>query len=154
MDSHTDNGRWASDDGIVEATAALSRASTLLRRSFLGLLGLLFSSAVLVYLISPRRDPSFIYTSSNAGSQVPWAAAIPEATWIQGVSILAALLATNIVLMLLIKRPETRASLEPIRYPWLAGALKLVIASMMWAMLAYAFWVGMAIYLIRQAIID
>ncbi len=83
---------------------ALARYSTLLQRSFLGLLGLLFGSILLIYAISPRRDPALSTRAQTPGSTVPWAASIPESTWMWGMGVFALLLATNTVLLIFTTR--------------------------------------------------
>ena len=67
----------------------------------LGLLLLLTStSALLVYLVSPLRDPAFQPNSANAGSLIPLVRQVQEQYWIWGAAGLAGLLAVNLVLLL------------------------------------------------------
>lgn len=65
-----------------------------LRLSFLVLLAM--TSGVIVYWVSPLRDPSFQPNSANAGSLIPWLRNVSEGTWMIKASLLAALFATNI----------------------------------------------------------
>jgi hypothetical protein len=61
------------------------------------LLRLVVSSGVFVYQVSPLRDSSFQPGSANAGSLIPWMQGVGEDTWMLGASVLAGLLATNLV---------------------------------------------------------
>jgi hypothetical protein len=61
------------------------------------LLRLVVSSGVFVYQVSPLRDSSFQPGSANAGSLIPWMQGVGEDTWLLGASVLAGLLATNLV---------------------------------------------------------
>jgi hypothetical protein len=61
------------------------------------LMRLVVFSAVFVHQVSPLRDSSFKPTHYNAGSLLPWMQGINEDTWTQGASVLAGLLATNLV---------------------------------------------------------
>jgi hypothetical protein len=61
---------------------------------------LVVAVVIFAYQVSPLRDPSFQPNSANAGSLIPWMQGISEATWIQGSSVLACLLSTNLVLIL------------------------------------------------------
>ena len=66
----------------------------------LGILLLLtIVGGVFVYQVSPLRDPSFQPISGNAGSLLPWLQGVRESDWIRGATVLAALLASNIVLL-------------------------------------------------------
>jgi hypothetical protein len=60
---------------------------------------LVVAIVIFAYQVSPLRDPSFQPNSANAGSLIPWAKGISEATWMQGASVLAGLLSTNFVLI-------------------------------------------------------
>lgn len=62
---------------------------------------LIFSaaSAVFVHYVSPLRDANFQPNSANAGSLIPWLREVHEDTWLHGASVLAGLLAMNLVLI-------------------------------------------------------
>ena len=51
---------------------------------------------VLVYQVSPLRDPSFQPGAANAGSLVPWLSGVGENDWLLSAKILAFSLSTNI----------------------------------------------------------
>ncbi len=61
---------------------------------------LVVASGVFMYQISPLRDSSFQPDSANAGSLIPWLRGVHEDTWLLGSSVLAGLLAINLVLIL------------------------------------------------------
>jgi hypothetical protein len=132
----------------------LSRYNALVRRSFLCVLGILACSLVLVYAISPRRDPSFVPTSSNAGSLVSWAAGIPETTWTRGMGALAVVLAINLVLVMLGSRAGQRFLMRPGRSSIVPGLITGATALVLCAGFAYTLWFGMVLYLLTQSIVD
>lgn len=78
--------------------------SQLVQRFALVTLGFLMllvvAGGVFMYQISPLRDPSFQPNSANAGSLIPWVRGVHEDTWLLVASVLAGLLATNLVLVL------------------------------------------------------
>lgn len=128
---------------------AISPYGAFIRRSFLGLVGLLLTAAALVFAISPRRDPAFVATSSNAGTLVSWAANIPENLWIQGSALLAVLLAINIVLL-----GRQRLALHQHHLAIVPRVVAALTASITAAAFAYLLWLGMVWYLLVQSIVD
>lgn len=133
---------------------SLSGYYALIRRSLLGLSGLLISSAMVVFLISPRRDPTFIPTSSNAGSMAPWAATIPESVWTSSIAIFAILLAIHVVLLTLGRPSLRRLILHRDQFILMRRAIIAVGAVLFCVGLAFTLWFGMLWYLLAQSIVD
>jgi hypothetical protein len=131
-----------------------SRYSALIRRSSVVVFGLLIAAGALLYAISPRRDPAFTPTSSNAGSPVPWAAALPEPVWTWAATLLAVALAGHIVLLAL-DRPAARRMLVGRGASTIVSRLATVAVALAAAAgLAYTLWFGMLWYLLTQSIVD
>jgi hypothetical protein len=61
---------------------------------------LVVAGGVFAYQVSPLRDSSFQPNSANAGSLIPWMRGVDDNTWFQGSSVLAGLLAINLVLII------------------------------------------------------
>jgi hypothetical protein len=61
---------------------------------------LVVAGGIFAYQVSPLRDSSFQPNSANAGSLIPWMRGVSENTWLQVSSVLAGLLAMNLVLIL------------------------------------------------------
>ena len=125
-----------------------------IRRSLLYLLGLVMSSALLVYVISSRRDPSFVPTSSNAGSLVAWAATIPEALWIWGIVVLAGALTIHLSLLLLAAPAAKRFLMYQGQSGIVTRLVTGVAGGVMGLGLGSLLWLGMLWYLLTQSIID
>ncbi|GAA6619798.1 hypothetical protein NUACC26_056120 [Scytonema sp. NUACC26] len=53
---------------------------------------------MLVYQVSPLREPTFQPSSANAGSLVPWLQGVTEGHWLLGANLMAFLLYTNLTL--------------------------------------------------------
>jgi hypothetical protein len=126
----------------------------LIRSSLLSLMGIVFGSAVVVYAISPRRDPAFVPSSSNAGSQVAWAAGIPESVWWSAITVLALALASTSVLLVwstvaLRLLPRRQGAWYRLAYLGLGAAA--VLVGVLWA---YVLRLGLLWYLLAQSIID
>jgi hypothetical protein len=109
---------------------------------------------VIVYAISPRRDPGFIATSSNAGSLVWWATAIPEGAWTRGIGVLAVVLAVNIVLLVWSAQSRQRLVMDQGRSVILTRLVAGIAASVVCVGLAYILWFAMLWYLLVQSIVD
>jgi hypothetical protein len=58
------------------------------------------ASVILVYLVSPLRDPAFQPNGVNAGTPVWWLKGVNDDVWVRAAVILAALLAINSMLVL------------------------------------------------------
>lgn len=115
--------------------------------SFGFLLTLSAASAVFIHQVSPTRDPAFYSKPLTGGSPLPWLQGISEDTWLLGASILAALLAISLTLVL---RQWTLAQIRP-SGSQLQNTFK-------WIVTAVIFFIGFKVlfffYLLAQWIID
>jgi hypothetical protein len=108
----------------------------------LGTLGFLMRlvvfSAVFVHQVSPLRDSSFKPTHYNAGSLIPWMRGVSEDTWLQGASVLAGLLATNLVFIFWQWSQSSTNAIQKILLLtcWIAVGL-LIFISLNWMFLFY-----------------
>ncbi len=96
------------------------------------------ASMILLYLVSPLRDPAFQPNSANAGTSVWWLKGVNEGVWVRAGVILAGLLAFNSMLVLWTQ--------EIVRQ--IAGLIMLGLV--MWSVLYYVFF----FYLLGQWIVD
>jgi hypothetical protein len=107
---------------------------------------LVVAGGIFTYQVSPLRDSSFQPNSANAGSLIPWMQGVGENIWLQGSSVLAGLLAINLVLIL----RQWRRSITHARPQF----LRLIF----WTMLGVIFFLlielAFIFYLLEQWLID
>lgn len=105
------------------------------------------ASAVFIHQVSPLRDPAFYSKPLTGGSPLPWLQGVHEHTWLLGASILAALLAISLTLVL---RQWTLAQIMPSGSQW-QNTFK-------WIVMGVIFFIGFkqlfVFYLLAQWIID
>jgi hypothetical protein len=123
----------------------------------LSLLFLLVVIAIIfVYQASPLRDPSFQPNSANAGSLLPWLQGMTEGTWVQGANVLAALLATNLtVVVYQHSQFFTMSSIQ--RYgthQGIAQLIAIVVWGALWVVMFGGFWLAFQVYLMNQWLVD
>lgn len=115
--------------------------------SFGFLLTLSAASAVFIHQVSPTRDPAFYSKPLTGGSPLPWLQGVHENTWILGASILAALLAISLTLVL---RQWSQAQILP------SGSQSQ--NTFKWIVTAVIFFMGFEVlfvfYLLQQWILD
>lgn len=120
----------------------------------LGVLSLLTAAiAGWVHQVSPLRDPSFQPSSANAGSLIPELRGIHEDDWMRGATVLAALLAANLTIVLwqrsrFLSMGELRSRHSALRLLRSLGWL--AIATILFG----GFWLSFVIYLLQQWLID
>ena len=128
----------------------------------LGLLLLLtVASGLLVYLVSPLRDPAFQTDSANAGSLIPLVRQVQERYWIWGAAGLAGLLATNLVLLLWQLGQPLRTVLIAVQEQrgiaavWWGALIGLVGVYVVLGLVLFAgLWVVFIGYLVGQWLVD
>jgi hypothetical protein len=101
---------------------------------------------VFAYQVSPLRDSSFLPNSANAGSLLPWMRGVDDNTWFQGSSVLAGLLATNIVLIL---RQQSRSITNAIPH-----FLRLAFWAVAGVVLFFIIELSFVFYLLGQWLMD
>lgn len=125
--------------------------------SLVVLLLLTIASAIFVYQVSPLRDPAFQPNSANGGTLIPWLQGVKERDWIRAATVLAALLATNINVLLWQYSQGRRlfmAQGAPRRSPQ-SRFILLVIAFLGVGVVIFgALWVLFLSYLLMQWLVD
>jgi len=131
----------------------LQRLSSL---SFVVLLSLSIAGTVLVHQVSPLRDPAFQPNSGNAGSLLPTFRTVRESDWITGATILAALLALSLTLMLFLGWYQ-RSMTTPPRLQT-QGVLRRTMQFLLWVsfgLLTFTgVWISWMVYLMTQWLVD
>jgi hypothetical protein len=113
-------------------------------------------ASVFVYQVSPLRDPSFQPNSANAGSLLPWLQGVSEGVWLQGANVLAALLATNITVV--VYQHSQFFTLPAIRQQGFPHGMSqfttIVIWGVFWVVIFGGFWMAFLGYLLGQWLVD
>ncbi|MEL7068274.1 MAG: hypothetical protein AAGN15_06415 [Cyanobacteria bacterium J06581_3] len=107
--------------------------------------------AIVAYLVSPLRDPSFVPQSANAGATVSWLR--PERYWIIGLNTLAITLATNTTVLRWLKW-RTRRAITPTNRGRLGMLFRVLTMCGLWLVIFYGTWVVSMYFLLWQYILD
>lgn len=112
--------------------------------SLMFLLVMTVASGILIYLVSPLRDPTFQPNSGNGGSLVPWMRGITETHWLWGANALAFLLSSNLTLITWQR--------------WVFNknhqGLRLMLLVLAWILFFSFFWIAFMSHLLSQWIVD
>ncbi len=118
---------------------------------------LLGASGIFVYQVSPLRDPTFQPESVNAGSRIPWLQGVNDEHWLLGAAILAALLATNLTLVLWQWYSPRTVNITAYWQQLSRQIIQLMVFIYwvgIWGVLFGALWFLFLLYLLQQWLVD
>ncbi|MGB3651976.1 MAG: hypothetical protein WBA41_12300 [Rivularia sp. (in: cyanobacteria)] len=99
---------------------------------------------ILVYQVSPLRDPSFQPNSANAGTLIPWLSGVGEDDWILSAQLLAFSLSTNIAFIFA----------QQIRYRGSHWLIRFIATTGVWLITFLTSCFMFAVYLLDQWLVD
>ncbi len=105
---------------------------------------LIVAWVILVYQISPLRDPSFQPNSANAGTLIPWLFGVGENNWILSAQLLAFSLSTNIAFIFA----------QEVRYRGSNWLIRFIATMGVWLIMFFASDSMFFLYLLDQWIVD
>lgn len=124
--------------------------------SFVVVMLLSAAGAVLIHQASPLRDPTFQPNSGNAGSLLPAFQHVRESDWINGVTVLAALLALSFVLFLFLWQYQGSMTTSPVSQP--KGTLRKILQFFLWVSFGLVtftgVWIAWLSFLMTQWLVD
>lgn len=99
---------------------------------------------ILVYQVSPLRDPSFQPGAANAGTLVPWLSEVGEKNWILSARLLAFSLSTNIAFIFA----------QEVRYRGSNWLIRFIATTGVWLIMFSASYFMFFFYLLDQYLAD
>ena len=105
---------------------------------------LIVAWVILVYQISPLRDPSFQPNSANAGTLIPWLIGVGEKNWILSARLLAFSLSTNIAFIFA----------QEVRYRGSNWLMRFIATTGVWLIMFFVSDTMFFLYLLDQWIVD
>ena len=99
---------------------------------------------ILVYQVSPLRDPSFQRLGGNGGTLIPWLSSVGEDDWFLSAKILAFSLSTNIAFIFA----------QEVRYRGSNWLIRFIATTGVWLIMFFASCFMFACHLLDQWIVD
>lgn len=113
------------------------------RFQFIGLgfsLFLILAWCIVVYLVSPLRDPNFVPMGANAGTLIPWLSWMGENDWLLTAKILAFALSTNVAFIFA----------QQIRYQVNNWLVRFIATVGLWLTLFFGSYLMFFVYLLSE----